>query len=148
MGSKVQNKYRQKKVWLWMRRQGRPVNRQEIVEKFGISENAASCILRRLKLDGFVEIANGRKTWGSTWVTKGLLPPECSWGMATETLEALKPMHGKWEENLQKAFKAKGIDWSPPEAKPIQVIKPKATTALERCWGWLPNNVATGQGAD
>ena len=41
--------FNQRKVWHWMRLQADPVSREQIAERYGMSTNAASLVLQRMK---------------------------------------------------------------------------------------------------
>ena len=122
--------YRQDRVYSWIKGQGRPVSRGEVMAQFGLTQSSASQLLQRMRYAGIVQKVGGA-TKHARWELCGKRPYDQR-GLSQGSIDALALTQDQWEERLKLANKALGRE--PPEKfKPRTVARRQPRMAETLC---------------
>lgn len=123
--------YRQRRVWGFLRNHPEGVSRRMIMERFGMTECAASNQLQRLLRRGCVR-REGSTRWPTWYATD--VEPQDRRGCNTASLVGIKKGHVQWVNGLMAAAVALGRDPSRVRGRTLKPVRYEPATELEKCW--------------
>lgn len=125
-------RYKQDKVWLWLRRNpGQPV--RKIAEGIKHEQKTLSHILRAMQRNGTARRGGGM-THASVWYATDKRP-SCQAGLHVNSLANMDKTRAERRELLRLANIARGYD---PDAMGRKVVVPKDKCTLAQVWKLTP----------